>query len=105
MIQVAGHKIQIAYLPVVDHDGECSGWSSPFENRIEVSLAECTTEEEILACLFHELVHVVLHKSGTAYRLGDSEEAVVILVEELLWPILRFDRRKWRKNIEVEIDG
>ena len=104
-LQIMGKKVTVAYMDKVNFDGEdLSGACMAGANLIMLSLSEHDTEEELLSTLSHETAHYIIAKSGLSELLGEEkEEAAVVSIEENLLPLFRWNRRKWRKIIEVEL--
>jgi len=103
-IPLMGQIVKIQYQYKLDLDGEeLSGACMPAANLIMVSTSEHETERDIIKTIAHEAVHCVLGKSGLADLLGEHEESVVVAIEENFFPLCNFNRRKWRKKVEVEI--
>lgn len=104
-LNVMGKLVKIEYQDEINLDGEdLSGACLASANLILISLGEHDSEEELLLTLNHELIHYVLEKSGVSNLLDyEKEETIVVALEENLLPMLKWDKRKWRKKIEVEI--
>lgn len=103
-LQVMGQKVKISYQPKINLDGEeLAGACMAGDNLILISTTEHKTEAAVLATLGHELFHFVLDKTGLTSLLGELEEPITESVEENFLPIFNFNRRKWRKKVEVEI--
>ena len=103
-IPIMGQIVKISYQEELDLDGEeLAGACMAGDNLIMISTTEHETEKEILKTLGHELVHFVWAKSGLTHILGEHEEPCTVSIEENLLPLFRFDRRRWRKKIEVTI--
>lgn len=103
-ILVMGKKVSICYKNKLNLDGEyLSGACIADDNLILISLAENQTLESIEKTLAHEIFHFVMAKSGLTNLLGDNEEVFTVCVEENYFPLFKFNRRLWRKKVEVEI--
>ena len=87
-ITVMGRRVRVLYKKPPTEDGDqLHGYLDPRKMTIWISPDQ--TKDEQFATLFHEILHVVLHLSGTNQLLDDKgEEAVVRALEHGLVPLL-----------------
>lgn len=104
-LMVMGKKVRIEYKRDLKVDGELvAGSYVTGDNTIRVGLSQHDSYDGLLSTIQHELVHYVLAKSGVNNHLTEeSEEAIAVAIEENLLPLMRMNRRKWRKPTEVYI--
>ena len=103
-LPIMGKRVKIEYVYGLEEDGETlSGLCRSRENLIKICLKENTTEESVHLTLAHEAFHYVVHKSGLSHLLGENEESLTVCTEENFVPLFRFNKRIWRKVIEVEL--
>lgn len=105
-LQVMGQTVKIEYNYLVElDDDELSGCCVAGENLIQISLKENRTAEELEKTLAHELFHYVMAKTGLTHIIHQFEESITVAQEENFFPLFRFDRRKWIKKIQLEVEG
>lgn len=103
-LPIMGHRIKVNYQPKFKSGfKDCYGLAYADDERIEINLSFHSTEEALIKTLYHEAIHIVLDKAGLSDILNDNEEAVVKCIEANFLPLVRVDKRKWRKKIEVEL--
>ncbi len=99
-ISILGHTILIKTMN--DDNGEY-GW---YKNEcITINLKLCESVELVERTLLHEMIHVLLDRSGWSNILGeDKEEGLVRLLENTLTQFLQGNNKfkKLVKQIEAE---
>jgi len=68
---------------------------------IQLSLKENTTQKILDKTAFHEIIHLCLYKSGFSEILSEanvSEEALVIMLENSLFPLIQFNYKANKKS-------
>lgn len=84
-VAVAGTELEIDIRPKFEHMGEF------LHDRRTIVINGSYPLEAQWQTLFHETLHAALYLSGQAEGLtGAKEEAIVIAIENSLWPIISF---------------
>ena len=103
-IPIGGKQVTVEYPLVVQGDKDeedLYGDTSSNGRRIRISLTECKSDADLLATVFHEMLHSALAISGvTAVLNPTSEEAVACSLESMLSPLLCLNENagiKWRE--------
>ena len=84
-IIIAGHSFSVEEMLLEDKHGECDVAGRKIRINSESSL------EMKWHTLFHEVLHAVLGIAGLSEILEEKvEEAVVLSLDHLLWPLVEF---------------
>ena len=84
-VYVCGHKLRVKCVPYLEDDSEELLGAFNAENNT-IFLVKCP---QWRAVLLHEIIHAILHFSGTGDGLSMSkEESIVLALEHGLVPVL-----------------
>ena len=107
-IPVGGRDVKIVYVSKLEEGDR--GAACLDTGRIFVSKSAPAAEREIFETIFHELIHVALHRTGHAEALDErQEEAIVYALEAMLAPLFVLGPvpgMRWRKvRFDFEEEG
>ncbi len=103
-LSICGQTVKIIYDD--ECTGEVCGMAEPADNKIYIYPAMHKTEDALLKTLAHEAFHVFLDYTGLSNHMSaETEESIACGIENGYFPLFRFDRRKWRKTLEIQIGG
>lgn len=85
-LKILGRKFKVTYHDRLFLDGsELMGLTVGTEQKIQISLGACDTEEQIRNTLLHEATHAALHVAGLTSFLSDElEEALVRCISHMV---------------------
>lgn len=99
-ITIMGNTYTVEYHATLE-DASDYGETIGHEKLIRVSLAKHGSKKQLHSTLFHEIIHATLAESGLTHILsagpGDTEEALIVALENALLKILDFKPHVLRK--------
>ncbi len=94
-------NLKISYKPKLPND--VYGLCHPDKGLIEISLKQNNTQEMLESSLYHELIHLLLYRSGWGEILETSsvpEEGLVLMLENGFQQLIKFKYQEDTKELE-----